>query len=166
VIWTPTPSTSHLPRRRIVRRPDRADAGRLAEAVARWYVEVVSGRRPFDPLPLLTPAVASRVECCRRRAAERRAAARRAGRVPDPAGTAQVVRVSVQWPAPSTCEALVLVRTGPRTTAVTVTLQVSTAGWRVTDLAAPEDGMEALRPPALPRGAAPLEEPHRPPRGD
>ncbi|MFP5310311.1 MAG: Rv3235 family protein [Actinomycetes bacterium] len=154
-------------RRRIVRPPDRGDAGRLAEAIARWYVEVLSGRRPLDGIgPLLTPAVAARVDDRRRALARARHESRRRGRPVPGAGAAEVVRVAVQWPAPHVAEALVLVRAptqaGPRTTAVSATLQVTEEGWRVTDLAAPEDGVEALRPPALPPTARPrpTREPH------
>ena len=128
------------PRRR--RRTGAGETDQLVAALARWYWEVLDGRRdPRQLRRLLSPACLERV----RHAAGQQHRARCAG----DAGTqarSVVRRTVVAWVG-DVCEGVALVQRGPRTTAVTVVLQRHDGHLRVVDLARPEAGTPALAPP-------------------
>ena len=128
------------PRRR--RRGGIDETDQLVAALARWYWEVLDGRRdPRQLRRLLSPACLERV----RHAAGRQHRARCSG----DAGTQArpvVRRTVVAWVG-DVCEGVALVKRGPRTTAVTVVLQRHDGRLRVIDLARPEAGTPALAAP-------------------
>lgn len=124
------------------RRPSDDDVARLAAALGRWYWEVLDGRRDARQLrPLLTTACMQRV----RSAVTARHRERLAGRV-DALGSPEVRRTTTCW-VDDVCEAVVVVRRGPRTTAVAITIQRTPTGLRVVDLARPEGRLTALPTP-------------------
>ena len=122
----------------------RAAAERLADALGRWYLDALAGRVEVRQLRrLLTPTAEHRVLAAVLRA---RAAHRLGG--PRPGTVLDVRRVVVQ-PAGDRFEAVALVDDGVRTTAVAAVLHPTTDGWRVSDLARPDDGVPALPAPLL-----------------
>ena len=128
------------PRRR--RRTGVGETDELVAALARWYWEVLDGRRdPRQLRRLLSPVCLERV----RHAAGQQHRARRAGDA-DTEARPVVRRTLVSWVG-DVCEAVALVQRGPRTTAVTVVLQRHAGRLRVVDLARPEGGTPALTPP-------------------
>lgn len=122
-------------------RSSRPEPRRLVELVARVFLEVEAGRRPFTQLaPLLSPALRVRLE----------------GRVPDlgqaaaPAA-APIVAVHCEQPRPQIVNAAVVVRRGGRVASLVVRIERHRGAWRVTELARPEDTMRPAppRPPWL-----------------
>lgn len=165
-VTTPTPRTSvgprpsrpgpgHPPTRRTTRsRPEvpsaltpteqRQAAERLAGALGRWYLDALAGRVEVRQLRrLLTPTAEHRVvaSVLRARAAHRLGASR--------PGTFLDVRRVVVQPAGDHYEAVALVDDGVRTLAVAAVLHPTDDGWRVSDLARPDDGVPALPAPVL-----------------
>ena len=121
-----------------------AAAERLTAAVGRWYLDAQAGRVEVRQLrPLLTPTAEHRV-----RAAVLRARARhRMGAMPP--GTLLRVRRVVVRDAGDHYEALALVEDGVRTVGVAAVLHPTRRGWKISDLARPDDGVPALPPPLL-----------------
>lgn len=145
------------PARPTVRPPDRprgprdlgpvrrlAAAERLAAALGRWYLDAQAGRVEVRQLrPLLTPTAEQRVlaSVLRARARQRMGAAR-------PRTTLEVRRVVVREVGDH-YEALALIDDGVRTVAVAAVLHATDTGWRVSDVARPDDGVPALPVPLL-----------------
>lgn len=122
----------------------RADPNRLARAVVIAWLEVESGRRPLEQLaPLLSPAIRYRVAITLRRN-------RRDGVIPFGPGAGAVLSVIGQHRDDATFDSVVLVRVGPRVSAVSVRLERHHGAWRVVELARPEDGYEARRTASRP----------------
>ncbi|GGI03932.1 Rv3235 family protein [Egicoccus halophilus] len=120
------------------RRPAAPDPQRLAGLLVRAWLEVRAGRRTLRQLePLVSPSVYQRL------ADQLPPAPRRA-----PLG--RVVRVRATSPTPRVCEAAVLVRCGPRTTAVAVRIERHLGQWRAVELTAPESGLAPLTTATLP----------------
>lgn len=129
-----------------------AAAERLAAALGRWYLDAQAGRVGVRQLrPLLTPTAEHRVvaSVLRARARQRMGAAR-------PRTTLEVRRVVVRE-ASDHYEALALIDDGVRTVAVTAVLHATEAGWRISDLARPDDGIPALPVPLLREDGAPYD---------
>lgn len=119
------------------------DPERLIAAVARYVLEVECSRRPLWQLePVLTPSVARRVA---RRHRRLQVEARRTGStIPGP-GPGTIVKLICQTPAEGVCEATVILRVGERVTSMSVRAERWRGGWRVVELARPEDALEPLR---------------------
>jgi hypothetical protein len=132
------------PRHRIERRPDAdPDPERLVAAVARAVLEVEVGRRPLSQLePVLSPAVLARLS---RRDDRVRRRARAVGEPLVGPGAAVVVRVLVQPVHADAYEAVALVRRGGRVVSVAMRAERWRGGWRVVELARPEDAAAARR---------------------
>ena len=141
---TATPRRSPLAARRpIPHRAASADPAALALVLARIWLEVRSGLRPFAQLsPHLAPATLRRLQS--------QLSARTGGRAGRPA---RVRRVVASEPAEGVCEACVLVEEGARTTALAVRLERHRGRWRVVELAAPEAGFPAAATASLPEDA-------------
>lgn len=126
------------------RATERLDPERMVVAVVRAYLEVEAGRRPLEQLErALSPAVRDRL---RSTLARRRRDALATGG-PRPSGGPDIRSVralQISQPSPDALEAAVTVRTGARTTAVCIRLERWRGGWRVTELARPEDGLTPL----------------------
>lgn len=123
----------------------RSDPLQLARAVVVTWLEVECGRRPLEQLrPVLSPAIAHRIAITLRRN-------RRDGVVPLGPGPGAVLSTVGQPGSGGAYDAVVLVRTGPRVTAVAVRLERHRGAWRAVELARPEDGFEARRTASLPR---------------
>lgn len=121
-----------------------AAAERLAAALGRWYVDAQAGRVEVRQLRrLLTPTAEHRVMAAVLRA---RARHRRGVRRP---GTRLGVRRVVVRPRVGHYEALALVDDGFRTVPVAAVLHPTRRGWRVSELARPDDGLPALVTPVL-----------------
>lgn len=121
-----------------------AAAERLAAALGRWYLDAQAGRVEVKQLRhLLTPTAEHRVmaSVLRARARQRLGADR-------PRTMLEVRRVVVRA-AGDHFEALALVDDGVRTVAVAAVLHATDSGWRVSDLARPDDGVPALPVPLL-----------------
>lgn len=121
-----------------------ATAERLAELLGRWYLDAQAGRVEVRQLrKLLTPTAEHRVlaSVLRARARHRMGAAR-------PRTVLDVRRVVVRR-AGDHYEALALVDDGRRTVAVAAVLHPTEAGWRVSELARPDDGVPALPVPLV-----------------
>lgn len=131
-----------------------AAAERLTAALGRWYLDAQAGRVEVRQLrPLLTPTAEQRVMASVLRArARQQLGARR------PRTTLEVRRVIVRE-AGEHYEALALVDDGVRTVAVAAVLHATDDGWRVSDLARPDDGLPALPPPLLREDPAPYATP-------
>lgn len=129
-----------------------AAAERLAAALGRWYLDAQAGRVEVKQLrQLLTPTAEQRVmaSVLRARARQRLGADR-------PRTMLEVRRVVVRE-AGDHYEALALVDDGVRTVAVAAVLHATDSGWRISDLARPDDGVPALPPPLLREDDAPYE---------
>lgn len=156
---TPTrPRPSHPPTRRLARaRPSElpparrlAAAKRLAAALGRWYLDAQAGRVEVRQLrQLLTPTAEQRVLAAVLRARARQRLGERRPR------TGIAVRRVVVRDAGDHYEALALVDDGVRTVAVVAVLHPTDDGWRISELARPDDGLPALPPPLLREDGAP-----------
>ena len=135
------------PRRRPTQlspRQQHVAAERLAAFLGRWYVDAQAGRVEVRRLRrLLTPTAEQRVL-----ASVLRARARRRRGAWSPGTLLQVRRVVVSRRG-TRFEALALVDDGVRTVAVVAVLHPTARGWLVSELARPDDGLPALRPPVL-----------------
>lgn len=146
----PTPSCSQVSadarRARTRPGPTRPDPGRLAAVLARAWIDVRTGLRPLRQIEhLLAPALKMRL----------------AAQI-EPAGcattAAPVVRtLTTQRPHPDACEAVVLVSTTARVTAIAVRLEVHAGSWRAVDLGAPETGIPAARTTSRPEARQALD---------
>lgn len=125
-------------------RQQRAAAERLASALGRWYVDAQAGRVEVRQLRrLLTPKAEQRVLASVLRArARHRLGVRRPG-------TRLAVRRVVVSPRSDHYEALALVDDGTRTVPVVAVLHATRSGWRVSELARPDDGLPALPTPVV-----------------
>lgn len=145
------PGPTRPPRRPRHRRPSAlaipeqlAAAERLAGFLGRWYVDAQAGRVEVRRLRrLLTPTAEHRVMASVLRA---RARHRRGGWSP---GARLTVRRVLVTRLGEHFEALALVDDGTRTVPVVAVLHATDDGWRVSDLARPDDGLPALAPPLL-----------------
>ena len=109
------------------RPPPGPDPLRLAAAVARAYLEVEAGRRsPAQLTPLLEPKLRTRLF----------AEPLRPG--PGPAGDA-ILAVRGEQPTPDALDAAVVVRRGERVGVLAIRVERFRDGWRVVELARPED---------------------------
>ena len=127
-----------------------AAAERLAAALGRWYVDAQAGRVEVRQLRrLLTPTAEQRVMASVLRA---RARHRLGGRRP---GTRLTVRRVVVAARSDHYEALALVDDGVRTVPVVAVLHPTTTGWRVSELARPDDGLPAVPTPVIREPRAP-----------
>lgn len=126
------------------RPPGVPDPLRLARAVVVAWLEVESGRRPLEQLaPILAPVIARRIAATVRHN-------RRRGVAPWGPGADVVVACHGQSLDEASCDAVVVVRIGPRITAVAVRVERHRGAWRVVELARPEDGYDAVRTASLP----------------
>ena len=133
----PAPTNAH-PR---TVRPVGDDPARVAGLLVAAWTEVRRGERPLAQLrPLLSPAT------CRRLAAQMPPP-----RSPRP-GPTRVRKVITRHPNAHVCEAVVLVETARRVTAVAVRLEWHLGRWRAVELTAPESGLSALPTSSLPSG--------------
>lgn len=133
----PAPRTTEV---RTVR-PVGDDPGRVAALLVAAWSEVRRGERPLAQLrPLLSPATSRRL-----------AAQVPPPRTPRPDRT-RVRKVITRHPDPGACEAVVLVETTHRVTAVAVRLERHLGRWRAVELSAPESGLTALPTSSLPTG--------------
>lgn len=133
------PRPSDLPSRQ-----QRAAAERLAGALGRWYIDAQAGRVEVRQLRrLLTPTAEQRVM-----ASVLRARARHRLGVRRPGTRLTVRRVLVSRRADH-YEALALVDDGIRTVPVVAVLHPTRSGWRVSELARPDDGLPALPTPVV-----------------
>ncbi len=133
----PTPANT---RARTVR-PVGDDPARVAGLLVAAWCEVRRGERALAQLrPLLSPAT------CKRLAAQLPPP-----RTPRP-DRARVRKVITRQPDAAACEAVVLVESGRRITAVAVRLERHLGRWRAVDLTAPESGLTALTTASLPPG--------------
>lgn len=108
---------------------------RLATLLVTLWLEVRSGRRPLVQLtPLIAPALRRRLIA---------QLPRGAGQGPE--GVGRIRRVAVHRPSPTAAEAVVLVESHGRTTALAVRLERHQGAWRAVELSAPEAGL----PPVL-----------------
>ncbi len=145
------PGPARPPARPRRRRPSRltpdeqtAAAERLAGFLGRWYVDAQASRVEVRQLRrLLTPTAEHRVMASVLRA---RARHRRGGWSP---GTRLTVRRVQVRRLGEHFEALALVDDGVRTVPVVAVLHPTDAGWRVSELARPDDGLPALATPVL-----------------
>ncbi len=113
-----------------VRPTQRADSefDQLIASIATWYVEFRAGRRSLGQLHgLVTPTL-------------RRRLARRAGQRGPAPQLRPVVRTLLQADRGDVVEAVALVRTGARTTALAITFVHDGVRWWCSELTAPEDG--------------------------
>lgn len=145
------PAPTRPPARPLRRRPSRltpdeqaAAAERLAGFLGRWYVDAQASRVEVRRLRrLLTPTAEHRVMASVLRA---RARHRRGGWSPGTRLTVrrvQVTRLGAHF------EALALIDDGVRTIPVVAVLHPTDNGWRVSELARPDDGLPALPVPVL-----------------
>lgn len=133
----PAPATTH-PR---TVRPVGDDPARVAGLLVAAWTEVRRGQRPLRQLdPLLSPA------------ARRRLVAQVPPRSAAPSAPTRVRKVITRHPGTSVCEAVVLVETGRRVTAVAVRLERHLGRWRAVEVTAPESGLTALPTSSLPAG--------------
>ena len=129
--------------RNIAPRSLQPDPARLAALLARTWLEVRSGRRPFAQLsPYLAPAAARRLQA--------QLSPRMGGAV---GAAARIRRVVTCQPAPRVHEACVLLEQDGRTTALAVRLERHRGVWRAVELTAPEAGLAPLPTASLPDDA-------------
>ncbi len=122
-------------------RPVGDDPARVAGLLVAAWTEVRRGQRPLHQLhPLLSPAT------------RRRLAAQILPRATSPAPPTRVRKVITRHPDAQVCEAVVLVETDRRVTAVAVRLERHLGRWRAVELTAPESGLTALPTSSLPAG--------------
>jgi hypothetical protein len=113
------------------------DPRRLVGAVARIFLEVEAGRRPFRQLaPLLAPALLVRLE----------------GTVPAPGPLPApvphpIVAVRYDEPAPGIVDAVVVVRGRPRVTSLVIRIERHRGSWRVVELGRPETRTRTVHRP-------------------
>lgn len=128
------------------RPPGHPDPVRLAEAVARAWLEVEAGQRPLAQLEgVLAPALLARLAARLRRRGRPRGAA--------PGGAALSLRVD--RPGPHACDVAVAVRAGERVGALVVRVERHRGAWRVVELARPEDGQGTRVTGSLPEARRP-----------
>ncbi len=133
----PAPTNSH-PR---TVRPVGDDPARVAGLLVAAWTEVRRGERPLAQLgPLVSPAARCRL-----------LAQLPAPRTARP-GPTRVRKVITRHPDSQVCEAVVLVETGRRVTAMAVRLERHLGRWRAVELTAPEAGLTALPTSSLPSG--------------
>lgn len=126
------------------RPPERPDAAAFTALLARTYLEVLGGLRPIEQLaPLLSPVVHGRLA----------RQVRQRPRVAVAAIVEAVPSVVVSWVSEHACEAVAVVDRGVRVTAIAARIERHRGCWRVTDLAAPEDGFAPLRASSIPEPA-------------
>ncbi len=117
------------------------DPGRVAGVLVAAWAEVRAGRRPLSQLePLLSPAV------------HRRLAAQSPPHQAPAQHRVRIRKVIARRPQPAACEAVVVVESGTRVSAVAVRLERHLGRWRVVELTPPESGLTALPTASLPDG--------------
>ncbi len=115
------------------------DPGRVAGVLVAAWAEVRAGRRPLSQLePLLSPAV------------HRRLAAQSPPHQAPARNRVRIRKVIARRPQPAACEAVVVVESGARVSAVAVRLERHLGRWRVVELTPPESGLTALPTASLP----------------
>ncbi len=137
---------AHATRRPPDRRPPAGDPARLAALLTLVWLEIRAGRRPASQIvPLTAPAL-------RRRLYARIPLASQLTGSP----VASIRHVRSFAPTPDAYEVAVVVDEGERTVGYAVRIERHHGAWRAVELAAPDDGLPALRtasratPPARP----------------
>lgn len=137
-----TPATRRPPDRR----PPKGDPARLAALLTLVWLEIRAGRRPASQItPLTAPAL-------RRRLYARIPSASQLAGSP----VASIRHVRSFAPTPEAREVTVIVAEGQRVVGYAVRIEQHHGAWRAVELAAPDDGLPALRtasratPPPMP----------------